>query len=121
MNTTEFFYWLQGYFELSGTTEPLTADQAKCITRHTALVREVWARARTVPLPEKLIVIEALATAIVNGADGSAITPQIRASIHEQFEHVIDPAAGGPEQQAKLDAIHSGGKPWRPGEPVYRC
>jgi len=50
----------------------------------------------------------------------SVATAAIRTMVHEQFEHVIDPHAGDPEQQAKLNAIHHG-RPTRPGEPVYRC
>lgn len=64
MTSRDFCYFLQGYFELSAKrNEPgLTADQAKCIADHLALV----------------------------------------------FVHEIDPSAGGPVEQAKLDAVHAG-------------
>lgn len=41
MTEREFCYWLQGYFELSGSTNGLTADQVECIRRHLQLVDAV--------------------------------------------------------------------------------
>ncbi|MFA6049684.1 MAG: hypothetical protein WC761_00535 [Candidatus Paceibacterota bacterium] len=37
MNERDFFYWLQGFFELSGSKE-LTEAQVDMIKRHMALV-----------------------------------------------------------------------------------
>jgi hypothetical protein len=133
MTDNEFFYWLQGFFELSGTQAPLTRDQAECIHRHIDLVRDHCKTSAQGPahaarrLPERIAGINALVemiTADNSGTDAIAAmaTKAIRSNIHEQFVHVIDPAAGDTEQQAKLNAIHSGGGPTRPmGDPVYRC
>jgi hypothetical protein len=128
MSDNEFFYWLQGFFELSGSQAPLTHEQAECIHRHIDLVREHNRPSAQGPiiaarLPERIAGINALVemiTADNSGTDAIAAmaTKAIRANVHEQFVHVIDPAAGGPEQQAKLNATHSG-SPDRP--PVYRC
>lgn len=42
----------------------------------------------------------------------------IRGLTAEQFEHVIDPQAGDPDTQAKLNTVHH----WHHGErPVARC
>ena len=38
MKATEFCYWLQGYFELTGHVGALHADQVETIKRHLALV-----------------------------------------------------------------------------------
>lgn len=38
MNSENFVYWLQGYFELLGKDEPLTKVQAQIIKDHLALV-----------------------------------------------------------------------------------
>ena len=38
MNSVEFAYWLQGYFELRDNDEPLTAKQVQIIKDHLALV-----------------------------------------------------------------------------------
>lgn len=38
MNERDFFYWLQGYFELSGNESALTQEQVKVIKEHMALV-----------------------------------------------------------------------------------
>jgi len=37
MNTIDFCFWLQGYFEISDTDE-LTIDQVRAIKRHLSLV-----------------------------------------------------------------------------------
>lgn len=60
MTSRDFCYWLQGFLELRDDAS-ITAEQAKCIQRHLALV----------------------------------------------FVHEIDPSAGPPEHQAKLDAAHA--------------
>lgn len=131
MTDNEFFYWLQGFFELSGSTAPLTPEQADCIHRHIALVREHCKAAAQGPahaarsLPERIAGINALVEMIIadnSGTDAIAAvaTKAIRTNVHEQFVHVIDPKAGDATQQAKLNGIHGG--PARPhGEPVYRC
>ena len=38
MQASEFCYWLQGYFELSGGEETISKEQAKAIKRHLDLV-----------------------------------------------------------------------------------
>jgi chromosome condensin MukBEF ATPase and DNA-binding subunit MukB len=122
MTDTQFFYWLQGYFELSGSKEPLSPEQAACIEKHAALIR-----ASLVPgekICERVRVVETMAKLLrqeYSTAIARTCTTAIRSTIHEQFEHVIDPAAGGPEQQAKLNAIHHGGHPLPGEKPIMRC
>lgn len=55
MTSREFVYWLQGYFELSGSTS-LTIEQAQCIKRHLAMVfaHEIDPSAGTAEQQEKL-------------------------------------------------------------------
>ena len=38
MKSESFCYWLQGYFELQGTSQPFTIDQVDCIKRHLNMV-----------------------------------------------------------------------------------
>ena len=38
MTSRDFAYWLQGFFEISGTAEPLTGLQIKLIKDHLAMV-----------------------------------------------------------------------------------
>jgi len=38
MNSTEFCYWLQGYFEIAGKDVTLSTDQAKIVQEHLKLV-----------------------------------------------------------------------------------
>jgi hypothetical protein len=130
MTDNEFFYWLQGFFELGGSQAPLTHEQADCIHRHIDLVREHNRPAAQGPviaarLPERIAGINALVemiTADNSGTDAIAAvaTQAIRANIHAQFVHVIDTQAGGPEQQSALNKIH-GGCQSTDGPPVYRC
>lgn len=129
MTENEFFYWLQGYFELHNVltagTPPLvlTLAQAECIGRHAALVRTSGAT------PGKAFGrVEFLAELIQDPLlqpDGRGeFTRKMQAEVAGQFQHVIDPKAGGPEVQAELQAIHDGPMPgpYRPfGNPVYRC
>ena len=112
MRTNEFFYWLQGYFELSGSTAALTPDQFSCIGRHLALVGADGA----VRTSKARSIIE---FALDGAMTTEVATARLRAEIHHQFVHVIDPEAG-PEAQAKLNEIHAGpgGIPNRPG---MRC
>lgn len=88
MTSRDFCYWLQGYFELSGSSG-LSMEQSDIVRKHLALV----------------------------------------------FVHEIDPSAGPPAHQAKLDAIHVGdktpigattGTPYIPSStggvgPTFRC
>lgn len=118
----QFFYWLQGYFEIANTDADLTTDQAECIGRHIDLVT-TWAagdgaRRDPIPVPDRIIEIRTLLSLL--STDPALITGRIRDTINAQFMHVIDPKAGGPTVQNKLNEIH-GGHPPRPGEPVYRC
>ena len=38
MTSNQFVFWLQGFFELSNSNEPLTVDQVKTIKNHLKLV-----------------------------------------------------------------------------------
>ena len=78
MTSRDFCYWLQGYFEISGTPlEGFGREQVDAIRRHLGLV----------------------------------------------FLHEIDPAAGPPAHQAKLNEAHAPPKIGGvgPGGAIYRC
>lgn len=114
MRETEFWYWLQGYFELSNSTAALLGSQIECIVNHVMLV-EVRS--------ENLI---AAATMIKLTKDGMLraedLTMKLSQLASVQFQHVIDPLAGGPKEQERLNAIHNGGHLNGNGRPlVARC
>jgi hypothetical protein len=51
MTTEQFTYWLQGFFELSGTTT-LNEEQVKVIKEHIALVLEKKTTSSVSSLPK---------------------------------------------------------------------
>ena len=104
----EFFYWLQGFFELRRDDDPLTMVQATCISRHASLVLESGATAPGV------VRVQTMAHMLEAGLDPTIITASIKKAVAEVFEHVIDPSAGGPDVQEKLNAIHG-------PAPLVRC
>ena len=99
MRETEFWYWLQGYYELAGDVAPLTPSQIECVVNHVMLVETRGEN------------LTAVATMIRLCKDGMLsaenLTTKLRELAASQFLHVIDPAAGGPDVQAKLNAIHN--------------
>lgn len=114
MRLSELFYWLQGYFELSAIVGPadLNPAQFDCILRHIALVSE------TPDSANRLRKIQFLCEMAFEGSMSIEVAiKKIKAEVHGQFVHVIDPAAGGPEVQAKLNAIHGN----IDGRPNMRC
>lgn len=115
MRIPEFFYWLQGYFEISGTTEPLSLEQCTLVLRHLDLV-DIGKGGS--PDAARLDKMRTLLDLAIDGALSlAATTERIRREVFEQFIHVIDPAAGDAVVQAHLNAIH--GNP--PGRPTMRC
>lgn len=114
MRANEFFYWLQGYFEIRGIVCPadLTAEQFTCILRHLDLV-DVGKGGS--PDVARLGKIRAIVEFTLDGSMPiDAATKKIKAEVHDQFVHVIDPEAGSAAVQAQLNAVH-GNIPNRPG------
>lgn len=121
MSPQDYFYWLQGYFELTdnhdvpkgiGGQGVFTPWQVKCIIKHDDLV------AAQQPRGEAMIKIRTVLDMIADQLiDPKAGTEKVRAIVADTFEHVIDPKAGGADVQAKLSGIHHGGS----SGAVYRC
>jgi hypothetical protein len=120
MQSNEFFYWLQGYFELMGAeTQPLTDHQIDCIIRHDRLVHASHVR------PEQMIKIGVMLDLMRSGDfDRAKGTESVRRMVAQQFQHVIDPQAGDAAKQQVLNKIHGtfdlGGVDPKTGA-VYRC
>lgn len=119
MQTTEFFYWLQGYFELSITPKILNIEQCVIIRRHIALVFA----SKNKCSPDDTIRLAKIDTLLGITIDGDIsseiVTDKIRKEVHAQFVHVIDPKYGPPDVQAKLDAVHGGSSV--SDKPVMKC
>lgn len=123
MSPQDYFYWLQGYFELTdnhdaqgiGGLGVFTPWQVACIIKHDDLV------AAQQPRGEAMIKIRAVLDMMSDQLiDPAAGTTRIRSIVAATFEHFIDPAAGGSDVQEKLNAIHSPRPPQGNG-PAYRC
>lgn len=120
MTNRDFFYWLQGHFELGAPNTYIDKRQADLILRHTAMVADRGERLAEVRVLARLLMREpAVDTAVV-------ITDDMRNLVNDEFLHVLDPQDGGPEEQAKLDALHKANphldpkRPQRPGG-AMRC
>lgn len=118
MTPNEFFYWLQGFFELSGANlQPLTDEQIDCIIRHDRLVS-----AAGNGRGEQMIKIGVMLDLMRDGTfDRAKGTEAVRKTVAHQFQHVIDPQAGDEAAQAGLNSIHQiGGVDPKTGA-MYRC
>lgn len=120
MNETEFFYWLQGFFELSGpATLALSDSQIDCITKHDRLVAASGG-SRCEQMIKIAVMLELIRDHAVDRTKG---TEAVRRMVAHQFQHVIDPKAGPAEQQEKLNEAHGpptiGGS--GPSGTMFRC
>ena len=121
MTNRDFFYWLQGHFELGAPNTYIDKRQADLILRHVAMVAD-----RGEGLAEVRVLARMLSTgpAVETAA---VMTNDMREVVGGEFLHVLDPQDGGPEEQAKLNAFHAANPhmdPKRPADPsgrVMRC
>jgi ABC-type transporter MlaC component len=123
MKAVEFAYWLQGYFEISGTEDTLTVPQARKILSTAKKVRAGREEAEKDAMdfvfsltallgcttPELKIADTAL-TAVLKEA-----TPQLKKQLNNLFQHAIDPSYDG--DQSQFNNHHNGSN----GGPVMRC
>lgn len=124
MTAQEFFYWLQGFIELSkaASTHVLIGPTvASNIIAHSNLVPES-------ERGERLIEVRTLAKMATRSGSAErtqSLTDEIVEVVAATFLHIIDPKAGDAEEQAKLNAIHEQNPHLRPrpytGGPVPRC
>lgn len=105
MRSSEFCYWLQGYFELRGADEPLSDRQLVLVRKHLALVKKVeGTRLRGFPawLEPVLDVV---------GADEPCDEKTHKAIVKklgEAFKHEIDK---GPERLSEIEAREKAATP----------
>ena len=111
MESCNFWYWIQGWLELAGdSADPLTASQVECIVDHIMLVEDRGENIHTASTMIRLFKDGMLSA--------ENLTTKLRELAAAEFLHEIDPKAGGPEVQAKLNAIHGPGTGYGPGK---RC
>ena len=120
MQNRDFFYWLQGHFELGATNTVLDAKQAQCILQHIELIDSKG---------ERVVEVRTIVRMIARKSDepGGTMTAMVREIVAAEFVHVIDPQDGDSTEQARLNAIHTmnphlnPNAPKRPGDLVARC
>ena len=119
MQITEFFYWLQGYFEISITPKVLTIEQCVIIRRHIELVFA----SKNKYSPDDTIRLAKMNTLLGLNVDGlisaEITTNKIREEVHAQFVHVIDPEYPN-DVQENLNIIHGGNLSGNT-KPVMKC
>lgn len=114
---TSSFTGCRAYFELTGAEcPPLTDHQIDCIVAHDRMVSAQH------PRGESMIKIGVMLDLMRDGSfDRAKGTESVRRMLAAQFEHVIDPLAGGPDQQAKLNRIHDLGRLDPKTGAIMRC
>lgn len=118
MQSRDFFYWLQGHFELALANDPMNAQQAACVLKHIELIANPG---------ERVIEIRAIVRMIGRGLGVEQLTADVRDIVAAEFLHVIDPQDGDATKQAELNKIHGQNphlfKPGvtTPGGGVARC
>jgi len=96
---TQLAYYLQGYFELTGSTA-LNAPQARKIVSH-ILNMDTKGKVAQMVLAELAMNEKLEFTATLNDAGAN-----ISAALNDIFQHDIDPSYAG--DQAVLQAVHGG-------------
>ena len=124
MRASELCYWLNGFFELSGSQDALTKEQFKCLQAHLNLALMTEQDNRSDGL-KFLNFLEGVLGTAEAGATNEA-TQAIRKRLADEFEHVIDPSYNLDPKKAQ--AVHDAWKDnRRPGhgpnhsDAVYRC
>lgn len=122
MSPQDFFYWLQGFFELSldenSPPVALSDSQIRCIIRHDRLVATSSGDGRGEQMIKIGVMLELM---LDNAIDRVKGTEAVRRMVAHQFQHVIDPKAGDDAQQAKLNTIHDLGRVDPKTGVIYRC
>jgi hypothetical protein len=101
MTAQEFCYWLQGYYELSGS-ELLTKKQAVIIKAH--------GDGRSVQFCQELLSLFTPKFGVMVPVP-ETICGAIRQRLSEVFLHEIDPSYPVEEQEALMD-LHEAQGPW---------
>lgn len=122
MKASEFAYWLQGYFEIQGGAEALTATQAQKIYDRTQKIApaqtDVDAKAQSfVSFAQGVLLM-----ATQNAGDANTlkfVTDTLRTKLNDTFIHAIDPSYAG--DQTHFQHTHDGGPVLPPRQPGMRC
>ena len=119
MTSRDFFYWLQGLFELSEDLTCLSANQIVLIQKHLALVFKSQVDASRNADANVGARFCSWLEGFLEGKEDetleAASVSKIRERLNDQFLHAIDPTF---QNRDELSEMHSGRKP-EDGEPRY--
>lgn len=110
MKTSEFAYWLQGYFELREDDAPLTVKQCVVIQNHINLVKTRLKEKKTKARCDLHTRVEVMLHAhTLCKISLGELTPVIKELTAREFQHVIDPSyMKTEEEKTKLLDVHDG-------------
>ena len=105
MKTTEFCYWLQGYFELGGDT--LTTKQIGIVNAHLDLVFKYMSITKSQPDVGSSFCYLLKGMLLAGNPD----VPYIKKALNNCFLHEIDQTYGDQSVQNTLNQVHFGDSP----------
>ena len=125
MESVNFVFWLQGFFEIS-EAEELTPKQVEMIRRHMELVYayEKNPKFLFIDYLNRILKIASIGEATELEIDKAQVA-EIKQKLNYVFEHVVDPSYGNAQTQNALNQIHNPNSHLtnntRPGGIKVRC
>lgn len=117
MKATEFCYWLQGYFEISGADSTLSYNQFNQLRKKLAQVSKDQTPGSDFVTYLRGVLDAVQQLPLVTQADQApTFTALIKARLNDTFLHAIDPTIKGDQQQQRR--LH---RPDGDGGPVPMC
>jgi len=121
MKASEFAYWLQGYFEIQGGAEALTATQAQKIYDRTQKIAPAQTDVDVKAQGFVSFAQGVLLMATQNAGDANTlkfVTDTLRTKLNDTFIHAIDPSYAG--DQTHFQQTHDSSV-LPPRQPGMRC
>jgi hypothetical protein len=104
MKATEFVYWLQGYFEITGTTTTtLTPYQAQQVLQKAESVKDDGQSNADTQARDFVAYTKGVLFPVTQSIDDQkflkAVSDNMQKKLNDLFIHAIDPAIPGDQQQ----------------------
>ena len=108
MNSTNFAYWVMGYFEIGNdiNTDTLDGNQVSCIKKHLEMVFTYDKTPSNFCVWLKGFLDGILITDTTEGLNEEMVAV-LKQELHKIFKHEIDLTYGDNSMQNKLNSIHN--------------